>query len=284
MRRLIINADDFGMSKEVNEGIMLGIKAGMINSTSLMTNMPCFDEAVDFLKKYPKISIGLHFNITEGHSVLKPAEVSSILREDNNFFHWHGLVLKLVHRKASIEHIGKELDAQYSRLAKTGLHISHIDSHHHIHLYPLIYSLVQKLAHDKKVFSLRSRNFNFWGSIYGFQHRLTRKQLFIQSLYYFNAVFTNKKNRNGKSLVKVNGIFDLNWDRDFDEGVLSKIISSLPDGITEIICHPAVMSKNGNPEFLRPRQLVLDTLLKKSIKDVMKKNNIEFYSRNEERK
>lgn len=280
MRKLIINADDFGMSREVNEGIKKGIKAGMINSVSVMVNMPYFKDASAFLKKFPRIAVGLHFNITEGHSILKPKEVSSLLKEDNNFFFWKYLVLKLLTKNCSLKQIENELRAQYNQLNKTGLHITHIDSHHHMHLYPSINSIVVKFANEKKVFSLRSRQFNLWGAAYGYQHRLTLKQLFIQALYYFNAVFNNKKNGSQKSFLEVKGIFDVNWDNFFDETVLHKILSGLPEGITEIICHPAVMSKSGNPEFLRPRQRVLSALLNKSIKKVLEKNNIRFYNRN----
>lgn len=279
MRKVIINADDFGMSREVNEGIKKGIRAGMINSVSVMVNMPYFNDATAFLKKFPRIAVGLHFNITEGQSILKPKEVSSMLKEDNSFFFWKYLVLRLLTNNCSLKQIGQELRAQYERLAQTGLHISHIDSHHHMHLYPSINAIVVKFANEKKVFSLRSRQFNLWGAAYGYQHRLTIKQLFIQALYFFNAVFNSKNNGAENAFVEVKGIFDVNWDNFFDEAVLVKILSGLPDGITEIICHPAVMSKTGNPEFLRPRQQVLSALLNKSIGKVFKEKNIQFYNR-----
>ncbi len=93
MRRLIINADDFGMSQEVNEGIKKGIKAGVINSVSLMANMSYFDDAVKFLKNHEKIAIGLHFNITEGAPLSQPKKIQTLLREDNNFYYWINLSL-----------------------------------------------------------------------------------------------------------------------------------------------------------------------------------------------
>lgn len=280
MRQIIINADDFGMSREVNEGIKKGIKAGTINSVSVMANMPYYNDVISFLKKHPRLAVGLHFNVTEGQSILPPKEVSTILREDNNFYHWHSLVPKLITKKCSLKQIEQELRAQYNKLAKSGLCITHIDSHHHIHLYPSINELIVQLANEKKVPSLRSRRFNLWGAAYGYQHRLTLKQLFIQALYYFNAAFSKKDSGNGKSFLEVSGIFDANWDANFNDSVLEKILLGIPDGITEIICHPAVMSETGNPEFLRPRQQVLSALLNKSIKEILEKNNIQFYNRN----
>src|SRR5882757_5858501 len=92
MKKLIINADDFGMSREVNEGTKQGIKQGIITSVSVMTNMPYFNEAVRFLKKYPHVSVGLHFNITEGKSLLLPKDAKNLIREDDNFYHWPHMI------------------------------------------------------------------------------------------------------------------------------------------------------------------------------------------------
>src|ERR1700748_1221382 len=102
---LIINADDFGMNKEVNEGIKLGIKQGVVTSVSVMTNMPFFEDAMRFLSDYPRVSVGLHFNITEGKPLVKHAD--SLVGNDNNFYFWTKLINKLLLQQVEIRTIEK---------------------------------------------------------------------------------------------------------------------------------------------------------------------------------
>ncbi|KXK08473.1 MAG: hypothetical protein UZ21_OP11001000674 [Microgenomates bacterium OLB22] len=159
MKRLIINADDFGMSKEVNDGIKRAIKAGAVNSVSVMVNMPYFEDAVRFLKLHPEVRVGLHFNITEGAPISSPHAASTLLREDNNFYYWMNLVVKFILRHVSLKQIENELMLQHTKLASTGLEITHIDTHHHIHLFPPFFKLVLGFARRKGISTLRCRRF-----------------------------------------------------------------------------------------------------------------------------
>src|SRR4051794_5424327 len=128
MKYLIINADDFGMSREVNTGTKKGIEQGIITSVSVMVNMPYFDDAIKFLKRYPHISVGLHFNITEGKPLHHPKDVGTLIREDDNFYHWPQLIGREVIKNIRQDEIERELKLQYATLKATGLNITHIDS------------------------------------------------------------------------------------------------------------------------------------------------------------
>jgi chitin disaccharide deacetylase len=277
MKQLIINADDFGMSYEVNEGIKRGINEGVINSVSLMVNMPYFNDAVRYLRSKPEIAVGLHFNITEGKPIDKPKTRSSLIREDNNFFSWVYLTLKLLTRNYSIDEIRNSLKTQYDMLEKTGLEISHIDSHHHIHLYPSVYKLVLEFAKRKKIRSLRSRNFLSWSIITKLKTGLSIKQIIVITLCYVNNLLFPKRNH---EMLKIRSIYDMTWDKQLDIDRFKYILSNLGEGITEIICHPAILSKDGNPEFLEPRHRTLIILLDKSLKNYLKENNIYIFRRN----
>jgi len=277
MKQLIINADDFGMSYEINEGIKKGINAGIINSVSVMANMPYFDDAVKFLKSKPEISVGLHFNITEGQPIGQPNEKSTLLREDNSFFHWTNLSYKLLTNKCSIEEIRDALVNQYEKLEKTGLKISHIDSHHHVHLYPSIYKIVLNYAYAKKIRFLRSRSFKLWSITDSIGRRLSGRKLIIFILCQINNTLFYKDN---KHILKISSIYDMMWDNPISMETFKRNITHLHDGITEIICHPAIASKTGNPIFLKPRQKILAILLDKSLKGYLRRNNVELYKRN----
>jgi len=277
MRQLIINADDFGMSYEVNEGIKRCIEAGTVNSTSLLVNMPYFEDAVEYLRTKPNVSVGLHFNITEGKPIDLPAQRSTLIREDDNFVHWVSLTFKLLTNNCSIKEIKYALTTQYEKLEKTGLPISHIDSHHHIHLYPSIYRIVLDFAHRKNTRSLRSRNFNLLSSIKHFRAVPTLKEIIILSLCFINTIFFSQTNGD---ILEVVGIYDMSWDSHVDKDKFYQVISRVKEGVSEIICHPAIYSKTGNPKFLKARNKTLEILTSKSFQKHLMSNNIQMFKRN----
>lgn len=271
MRSLIINADDFGMSNEVNEGIKIGIKSGMVTSVSVLANMPYFDDAVEFLREHKEVSVGLHFNITEGTPVLTPNEVGSLLKEDDTFFSWIGLLLQLIGRSAKIEHVRKELLAQFQKLENTGIKITHIDSHHHIHLFPPIFKFFVQLADEKGIESLRCHHFNIWGLTTGIKKMPKARQLLIDLGLWLNSISHNHRHFN-----EVDGIYDVNWDVNLTENELTGILNNLPEGKTELICHLGVLSPTGNKRFLEPRSKALELLQSPNFKAQILKSEIKL--------
>lgn len=276
MRQLIINADDFGMNPEVNEGIKRGIDAGIINSVSVMVNMPEFEDAVRYLKKKPQVSVGLHFNITEGQPILPPNKVPLLIREDNNFFTYMIMIAKLVMNPSLIKQINEELKSQFSKLKKTGLKITHIDSHNHIHLFPSIFKKVLNCAKENNLYSLRTRSFNLRHLFKGLNNHISLKQVIVVFLCLIDSILYHPSEK----LINIVGIYDMGWDKNIDINNFKKVLKNVREGITEIICHPAVLSRSGNPAFLKQRYHSLTILLDKSIKKCMDKYCIKLYQRN----
>lgn len=275
MKNLIINADDFGMSEEVNEGVKIGIKEGIVTSVSLMVNMPFFEDAVKFLKNYHNISIGLHFNITEGKPIMLPANAGSLLREDDSFYNWPLGLMRLILKKTNLKEIEEELAMQYNILKSTGLPISHIDSHHHVHLYPSIFDIVGKFVNKQKNCGLRGRRFNIWNLILG----VWRKPNYTQILVNLFLLLNNLKYKNYRHLYHINRFYDLNWGKDMSTKQFLEILSKLPEDTTEFVCHLAVLSKSGNREFLLPRYKTLKLLTYQSTKKYLTQNGITLIKR-----
>lgn len=260
MQNLIINADDFGLSLEVNEGIKRAIETGVVNSVSLMVNLPYFDDALNYLKRHPEISVGLHFNITEGRPLLPAAQVGSLLREDDHFFYWPSLVGRLLLRRARLGEIEQEFHTQYQKLKSTGLKIAHFDSHHHLHLFPPIFKFVTQLADAEGISSLRCHHLNNWSLTAGIGKRPTFKQVFLVFLLWFDSFLYDHNHLRG-----VEGLYDLNWDKDLNAEDLILVLDNLPQGTTELICHLGVLSPSGNPRFLEPRFQKLNLLTQMNI-------------------
>ena len=126
MGRFIFNADDFGLSQGVNEGILECYQNGVLNSTTLMTTMPYFADAVKKIKHYQLPNIGLHFNLTEGSPA--SSALTTIVDDHGQFYR---SVADQPH--VDLKEVYQELKAQLDIAKKAGIDINHIDSHHHIH-------------------------------------------------------------------------------------------------------------------------------------------------------
>lgn len=267
---LIINADDFGMSREVNEGTKKGVRENIITSVSVMVNMPYFEDAVAFLKRNLQVSVGLHFNITEGQSILLPKNAASLIREDNSFYYWPQFIGRVAAKSISKKEIEEELKAQYSKLKATGLTVTHIDSHHHIHLYPSIFKIVSDFTNREKVHSLRGHDFNFWNLTLGTWKKPTPTQLIVNMF----LLFVNIRYKNYHHLYGINRFYDINWAKNISTKEFVDILEKLPEGTTEFICHLATISKTGNTKFLIPRYNALKLLTQPIIKKHLTKNGI----------
>ena len=113
MKKLIITADDYGMSRAVNDAIDAGIEAGLITSTNVMTNMPLYKEAIK-LKENPNISVGLHWVLACGKPVLPREVIPTLVAENGEFFPYPEFRSRLRKKQISFDDIKKELVAQYN--------------------------------------------------------------------------------------------------------------------------------------------------------------------------
>ena len=146
-RRIIINADDFGLCEGVNEAVAQAHSNGVLTSATIMANMPAADEAVKIAKEMPTLGVGVHLNLTEGPPVSEEACVERLIDADGRFA-CSPIRLSLLslagHRIRNA--IRAELAAQIQWLIDRGLKPTHLDSHEHIHAIPALFSIVYQLA------------------------------------------------------------------------------------------------------------------------------------------
>jgi hopanoid biosynthesis associated protein HpnK len=155
-KRLVINADDFGLCSGVNKAIAQAHTDGVLTSTTIMANMPAADEAVEIAKQLPGLGVGVHLNLSEGRAVSKDAGVDCLLDSDGQFAYPPfrlSLLSTVIHkiRKA----IRAELAAQIQWVIDKGLTPTHLDSHKHIHSFPPIFPIVCKLARQFEISAIR---------------------------------------------------------------------------------------------------------------------------------
>jgi predicted glycoside hydrolase/deacetylase ChbG (UPF0249 family) len=134
--RLIVNADDFGMSRGITDGVITAHRYGILTSTSLMPNVPAAEYALARLSRFPRLGVGVHLNICAGRPILPASEVSSLVDADGQFHPPRVMIRRLCTGRAIGRQLFAEFCAQIRWMKDRGITPSHADSHHHMHLYP----------------------------------------------------------------------------------------------------------------------------------------------------
>lgn len=140
--KLIINADDLGITAGVNQAILLGISRGILSSTSLMVNQVGTNAAIQYLRSGLIPRAGVHLCITAGRPVMDPAGVRSLVDEQGIFQR----PSRLVKLDPDPQHIVAEFEAQIEKVLKSGVGVTHLDTHHHIHHYPVVLEALVTVA------------------------------------------------------------------------------------------------------------------------------------------
>ena len=204
MLKLIVNADDLGLTPGCIDGIIKGLTKGIVTDTSLMVNTPFAEEAVIKLRENGIDRVGLHLNLSWGQPLLPAGEVPSLIDENGRF---QRKVAQAAYAM-NPEEVRRELAAQAEKFIATGLGLTHLDSHHHAHSFPPITDAAIVLA---KQFGVPLRQTND-----GLREKIR-----------------------GKGLVTTDSI-ELDF---YEQGVnmehLKQIILEHPEGTLEIMCHPA---------------------------------------------
>ena len=155
MKKLIITADDYGMSIAVNRAIDAGIEAGLITSTNVMPNMPYFAEAIK-LKAYNNISIGIHFTLSCGSPVSKAEDVPTLVSSTGEFYKYSDFRNRYRKGLISDADILTELSAQYDKYVSLLGSPDYWNTHQNVHVDFRIYRLFVDFARDHNINKMRS--------------------------------------------------------------------------------------------------------------------------------
>jgi hopanoid biosynthesis associated protein HpnK len=156
IRKVIINADDFGLCEGVNRGIVKAHTEGLLTSAVIMANMPCAEEAVVMSRSLPGLGIGVHLNLTEGRPLCQDERTNCLLDATGEFkFRPGQLSLRSLVSIEVRRAIKAELQAQIQWVFDHGIRLTHFDSHKHIHCFPVIFRIVSELAEQFGVSAIR---------------------------------------------------------------------------------------------------------------------------------
>lgn len=252
MRRLIVNADDFGLTEGVTRGIVEGHQSGVISSTCLLANMPAATFATSLARTVPRLGVGLHLNLTCFRPVLPPEEVPSLVNE-NGWFYFN---TDLVAARADITDVEKEFRAQLARFKELGLPLSHIDLHMGTTRADIL-SLVGRLAAEEKVGARRPPVGYGGGEADGIVSAL--RELGVRLPDVTDYIFMMQP------MTK--------------EGFIARL-HELPEGTTEIVTHPGYISVEHQfvDDYTAWREEELRVLTDPEVREAVAREGIELIS------
>lgn len=146
---LVLNADDFGRSPEINRAVIRAHLQGVLNSASLMVAGDAAEEAVVLARQNPALAVGLHLVIVDGPAVLPASRIPHLVDQNGRFANRPvRLGLKYAFSAPARRELAAEIRAQFERFAEFGLPLSHVDGHQHMHMHPWVFDLVLPLARE----------------------------------------------------------------------------------------------------------------------------------------
>ena len=155
--RLVVNADDFGMSQSISRGVLRAHRDGIVTSTSLLGNCADIDGARALLAEAPSLGVGVHLALVQGTPVADPAAVRSLLGPDGRFRpSGADFIAAWTKRNIVSEEVEREFDAQVARVRAAGITIDHLDTHHHLGFLPVVGRSVETVARRHGIGGIRS--------------------------------------------------------------------------------------------------------------------------------
>lgn len=271
---LIVNADDFGLTEGINLGIIEGFQKGIITSASVMVAADAFTDAIQRTKENPGLAVGVHLTLVAGKPVLAPDRISTLVDVGGSFYSGYpSLFYRLLLGKIRITEVEQELQAQVERFLDTGLNISHVDGHLHVHLYPTLFPIVIRLAQKYKIPYIRcSQEMLIQGQKVNFSRRIKATSL------NWVAQLARKKIREA-NLKTSTYFYGMSHSGHLTEEIWLALLPQVQAGVTEVMCHPGYEDEELYHQIIDPtyqRKEELKGLTSPRVKEMMHQFGIEL--------
>jgi chitin disaccharide deacetylase len=258
MRRLIINADDFGRSAAINEAVVRAHREGVLTSASLMVNGEAFEGAVGIARKYPALGVGLHLTLLCGRSTLGEREIPDLVDAGR----WLpndpvATGCRYFFRNSLLPQLRREMAAQFEKFHATGLTLDHVNGHLNMHMHPTVFRLLMeeaeawgirrvRLTHDRLRLNLRLAR-GAWG------YRLSHALIFTLLSWRSRGALRSR----GISFAGT--VFGLLQNGRVDIEYVKRLLPRIPEGVSELYSHPSA----------RPDSAELEALLDPRVKSLL---------------
>lgn len=236
--RLIVNADDFGLTPGINRAIAELFDAGSLTSATLMANGPAFEDAVSLARARPGLGVGCHVVLTDGAPLLSPRLIPSLVHRNGKSFRPSLLAFIAAAVLGQIEQdeITREAVAQIQRLQRAGLSVTHLDTHKHTHIFPLVTRALLEAAAQTGVRAMRNPFEQPWSLA---REPVGRgRALQVRLAAQLRHRFRKQPPIRSGAVQTSDGTLGISATGRLDEPALRQIVANLPQGTWELVCHP----------------------------------------------
>jgi len=273
MRNLIVNADDLGWTAGVNRGIADAHRHGIVTSASLLANGSAFDDGVRTAGELPGLGVGVHLNLSDGLPAAPAEEVKTLLNEEGKFAGGpESLLLRLTTKSLDVQEVEKEWEAQIQKVRDAGVRPTHLDGHKHVQMLPGLFGIALRLAKRHGIEAVRV------------SHEASPLRTALSEGNETTSVALKQGvqarglkllARDAREMAERSGIVTADYFCGIAQtGVLTKagvqnLLSSLPEGTTELMCHPGYLDgdlRKSSTRLQESRQTELEILTDKAIR------------------
>jgi chitin disaccharide deacetylase len=286
VRRLIVNADDFGFTAGVNRAIVEAHTCGIVTSCTLMANGRAFEDAVRLAKTVPQLSVGCHVVLIDGAPVLEATRLPSITSESSRGAHFgEGLksfAARALAGRLNPEEIEAEASAQIRKLQTAGISVTHVDTHKHTHLFPAVLRPLLRAARACGVGAIRNPfgpRTPLKSSALLMRPNLWTRYAQVRILRTLATKFRDAAEHEG--MMTPDGTLGIVVTGALDEKLFHAIAQSIPEGTWEFVCHPGYNDddlKSAKTRLRESRETELRVLTMPEAKQVLLSHEIELIS------
>jgi predicted glycoside hydrolase/deacetylase ChbG (UPF0249 family) len=235
--RLIINADDFGLTPGVNRAIAELHDAGAVTSATLMANGPAFDNAVALALARPSLGVGCHIVLVDGTPLSDPSTIPTLLGPNRLTFRnsLGDFALGVLRGSIHQDDIRREALAQIQKLQRAGLKLTHVDTHKHTHLLSRVTRPIIRALEQSGIRAIRNPFEPRWAAALGGS---TRRSLFVRALGPGRRRFEASTPIASHHILTTRGTIGISATGHLNNSTLNALLRSVPDGTFELVCHP----------------------------------------------
>jgi chitin disaccharide deacetylase len=281
VRRLIINADDFGLTSGVNRAISEAGRRGAITSATIMANAQRFQEAADLSKSLPRLKTGCHVVLIDGQAV---AENLGSLTDNAGRFRssLKDFAMAAVRSRLSTEEIQRETEAQIRKIQAQGIELSHVDSHKHTHMFPHVLRPILRAGRACGIGAVRNpfEPLRSWPSgVVAGTPGMWLRSAGVFTFQMFASEFRKAIREEG--MLTTDGTVGIAATGKLDQNLMSAILKALPEGTWELVCHPGYADTDlraTGTRLVESREVELEALASEDTKQMLEARGIELIS------
>jgi len=281
VRRLIVNADDFGLTAGVNRAIVEGNRDGVVTSATLMANAQASAAAIDLARKQPSLKTGCHVVLIDG--VPLAANLPSLTKGGTRFrSSLKQFAMAAVRKQIAPEEIEREVDAQIRKIQSSGIAVTHVDSHKHTHMFPHVLRPLLRAARACGIRAVRNpfEPMCSWPSgMVLSTPGLWLRSAGVMAFEMFAAEFRRAIKEQGIS--STDGTVGIAVTGLLDQQKLVRILEALPEGTWELVCHPGYSDADlqaAGTRLTQSREIELAALTSEATKEALARREIKLIS------